>query len=98
MRPTLGTVSADGAYCTTKSFDGVGAMAKTPFDLSHLVGSILSPEARARLPVDGFKGALNASWEELRVRIADATWGSPNVEKWGSGRVVSSSGLWLSRY
>lgn len=80
----------DGVYRTTKSFDGVGAMAKTPLDLAYSVESILTPEVRAKLPVDDFNIALQSKWEDLRVGIAEPTWGSHNFEKWGSGYVVST--------
>ncbi len=91
LRPTLGAIASEGMYRTTKSFDGVGAMAKTPLDLSYLVESILSPGARETPAVYGLKGALKSGWDGLRVGIAESTWGSPNVEKWGFGYVVSLS-------
>ncbi len=43
MRPSLGTVSTEGLYRISRSFDGVRAMAKTPYDLAFLVESILRP-------------------------------------------------------
>jgi hypothetical protein len=83
-------VDNDGVYRTTKSFDGVGAMAKTPLDLLHLVECILTPGAKEELLAGGCEGALDCGWEGLRVGIAESTWGSPNLEKWGSGYVVSA--------
>jgi len=89
MRPTLGSVASEGVFRCTKSLDGIGAMARTPLDLSLLVETIMTPSARARLPVDGFAGALKGSWEGLRVGVADPTWESGNEEKWKSAHVVS---------
>lgn len=91
MRPTLGSVSSDGVFRGTRSFDGVGAMARTPLDLSHLVETILTPSARTKVPDDGFTSALKGSWEGLRVGIAESTWESGNKEKWESRYVVSTS-------
>jgi Asp-tRNA(Asn)/Glu-tRNA(Gln) amidotransferase A subunit family amidase len=91
MRPTLGSVASDGVFRGTRSFDGVGAMARTPLDLSHLVETIFTASARAKLPVDGFAGALKGKWEGLRVGIAESTWESGDKDKWLVPRVVRSS-------
>lgn len=48
MKPTNGTTSASRVFRISRSFDGVGAMAKTPADLALLVESILTPEQRVQ--------------------------------------------------
>ncbi|KAG0649654.1 Glutamyl-tRNA(Gln) amidotransferase subunit A [Hyphodiscus hymeniophilus] len=88
IRPTLRTISSDGVFRCTKSFDGVGAMARAPLDLSHVIETILAPEARAKLPVDAFAGSLMGSWEGLRVGIADSTWGGEEKAKWASSHIL----------
>ncbi|KAE8442398.1 hypothetical protein EG329_003415 [Mollisiaceae sp. DMI_Dod_QoI] len=90
MRPTLGTVSAKGVYRISKSYDGVGAMARTPHDLALLVESILTPEATAKLPNGGFGEAMTKSWQGLKIGLVESTWGLSSQEakeKWTSDRV-----------
>jgi len=89
IRPTLGTVSAEGVFRISRSFDGVGAMARTPGDLAVLVECILKPEVREKLGKEGFRGELigKKGWEGLRVGLLDSTW-SGRKEKWGQGAVV----------
>ncbi len=92
MRPTLGTVSAKGVYRISKSYDGVGAMARTPHDLALLVESILTPEATAKLPNGSFGEAMTKSWQGLKIGLVESTWGLSGKEakeKWTSDRVVS---------
>ena len=70
-------------------------MARTPLDLSHLVETILTPSARAKVPSVGFAGVLKGSWEGLRVGFADSIWECGNKDKWESRHVVRFSKLWF---
>ncbi len=65
LRPALGYVSTEGFFRISRSFDAIGAMAKTPYDLSLLTESILTPAARANLPENGYKDSLTGGWEGL---------------------------------
>jgi amidase len=89
MKPTWGSVSTAGAFRISRSFDGIGGMAKTPADLASLIETILLPEARAKVPADGYESFMTGNWEGLRIGVVESTWGGANVEKWGSGIVVS---------
>jgi amidase len=88
IRPTLGTVSANGAFRITRSFDGIGGMAKTPSALAVLTENILAPEARGNLQSGGFKGVMTGKWDGLRIGIAESAWGTGSTEKWNSPLVV----------
>jgi len=80
-------VSCKGAFRISRSYDGIGGMAKTPADLPVLIESILLPEAK----VGGrkFKEVMTGSWKGLKVGIVDSAWGGADAEKWGSELVVS---------
>jgi amidase len=68
-------------------------MGKTPYDLNLLTESILTPEARAKLPENGYQDSLTRSWERLRVGILPPTWGGEGPDhksKWGTSPVVYS--------
>jgi len=91
MRPGHGSVSSKGVFRISRSFDAIGSMAKTPYDLSLLAESILTPEARAKLPENGYKDSLTGSWEGLRVGILPSTWGGEGPKhksKWATSPVV----------
>ena len=88
IRPTLGTVSANGVFRITRSLDGIGGMAKTPSDLVVLTENILAPEARGYLQSGGVKGVMTGKWDGLRIGIAESAWGTGSTEKWNSPLVV----------
>jgi amidase len=75
MRPAHGPVSAKGVLRISRSFDAIGSMARTPYDLSLLTESILTPEARAKLAGGGYRNSFTESWEELRVGILPSAFG-----------------------
>jgi amidase len=72
IRPALGTVSAK--FRITRSFDGVGGMAKTLNDLAVLTENILAPKTRGNLQSGGFKGVMTGKWDGLRIGIAESAW------------------------
>jgi len=91
MRPAHGSVSAKGIFRISRSFDAIGSMARTPYDLSLLTESILTPEARAKLPENGYRNSFTESWEGLRVGILPWAWGVEGRDhkaKWGTSPVV----------
>ena len=96
MRPAHGSVSSNGVFRISRSFDAIGSMARTPYDLSLIAESILTPEARSKLPKNGYKDSLTGSWEGLKVGILPSTWGGQGLEhmaKWGASPVVCSNPL-----
>jgi amidase len=92
VKPGRGYVSANGVFRISRSFDAIGAMARTPCDLSLLTESILTPEARSKLPESGFQNSLTGSWQGLKVGILPSTWGidgdAKNKLKWETSPVV----------
>jgi len=91
IRPTHGFVSTKGVFRISISYDGIGAMAKTPEDLAVLTEVILLPEFRAKLPKYGYKGSMLGKWEGLKVGVLDLGWSGPDEghrKKWGSEAVV----------
>lgn len=88
IRLTLGTVSANGVFRITRSFDGTGGMAKTSSDLAALTENILAPEARGNLQSGGFESVITGKWDGLRISIAEPAWGTGSTEKWNSPVVV----------
>jgi amidase len=69
IRPAHGSVSAKGVFRISWSSDAIGSMARTPYNLSLLTESILTPEARAKFPENGNRNSFTESWEGLRVGI-----------------------------
>lgn len=89
MRPTLGSVSAKGCFRISRSFDGIGAMARTPTDLAPLVEAILTPEAKKKIPEGEFERVMKRGWDGMRVGFVESTWGGRGEGKWGTDPVVS---------
>lgn len=90
--PTIGQdgfVSAQGVFRISKSFDGIGGMALSPEDLANLIETILTPDARLKLPVDGYKSFMTGSWQGLKIGFIDLPWADTNMKKWGAADVVS---------
>ncbi|CZR63995.1 uncharacterized protein PAC_13892 [Phialocephala subalpina] len=91
IRPTLGHVPSKGVYRISKSYDGIGAMARTPEDLANLVEGILTSEIQGHLPWKGFTYYMTKSWKDWKIGIADSTWGMSSQEtrdKWTSAPVA----------
>lgn len=91
MVPTLTTVSADGAFRISRSFDGIGGMARTSADLASLTEAIILPPTRRTLSGGGYRTVMNGSWDGMKVGVVESTWGGANPEKWASELVVSRS-------
>ena len=89
MRPTLGSVSAKGCFRISRSFDGIGAMAKTPSDLALLVEAILTPQAKKKIPEGSFETVMKRSWDGMRIGFVESTWGGGMEGKWATDPVVS---------
>lgn len=88
MLPTLTTVAAQGAFRISRSFDGIGGMARNPADLANLIQAILLPEARKTIFESGRASSMSASWAGMKVGVVESTWGGGHPEKWASELVV----------
>lgn len=88
MLPTLTTVAAQGAFRISRSFDGIGGIARNPADLATLIHAMLLPEARKPLFESGRSSSMSGSWTGMKVGIVESTWGGGNPEKWASEPVV----------
>ena len=77
LRPTHGWVSSKGCFRISRSFDGIGGMAKTPGDLAVLIDAILTPAARKQIPEGGFATAMKgkAGLEGMRIGFVERQWG-----------------------
>jgi len=71
MKPTVGLVSMAGVIPVSKSFDSVGAMARSPADLAALTEIILDESARSKLPKDGYDSFLTGKWDGLHIGFLD---------------------------
>lgn len=87
--PTLGNVTAQGAFRISRTFDGIGGIAKTSDDLATLTEALLLPEARNVLFKKGRASVMTRSWVGMKVGVVESTWGAANPEKWASIPVVS---------
>ena len=105
MRPTLGSVSGKGCFRISRSFDGIGAMAKSPNDLKMVVEAILTPEVKVGIPKGGFASVMKGKkgLEGMRIGFVKSSWGSGDDvwedtakgKKWGRGLVVSFSSSFM---
>jgi amidase len=91
MLPTLSTVSADGAFRISRTYDGIGGIAKTPDDLLSLIETILLPETGKSILESEYSSVMKGSWEGLKIGVVESTYGCANPEKWASELVVSST-------
>ena len=71
LRPTVGNVSMNGVCGISKTFDGVGAMAKSSHDLALLCEAILTPAARENIPQADFISAMSGTWENISIGFLD---------------------------
>ena len=75
LRPTIGSTELRGVFAVSEDFDSIGGMAKSALDLALLTERVLTPEARAKLPADGYLPFLKRDFKGLRV-------GFVKPEKW----------------
>lgn len=73
MTATLGTIPTDGLFTLSKSFDGLGGMAKSPEDLEMLMNLLLSTQTT---------DPESLKWENISVGFVDPTvWNSFAFQK-----------------
>ncbi|KAI1411627.1 amidase signature enzyme [Hypoxylon sp. FL1857] len=91
MKLTPGIVSTDGVFKLSESFDGIGVLARTPYDLALLSGIIMKKEARSRLSRGGLISRMTESWPDFAVGVVANTWGVPHAtEKWSREEVKAA--------
>ncbi len=78
LKSSIGSTELKGVFAVSEDFDSLGAMAKSSHDLALLAEIILTPEARAKLPSDGYLSFLKKSLVGLNIGFADpALWTWP---------------------
>lgn len=70
LKPTIGLISQSGCVPVSHTFDSVGPMTKTPYDLAVVLDALIDTRGSS-----SFTEYLNGSWAKLRV-------GSLNVDDW----------------
>ncbi|KAK8223439.1 amidase signature domain-containing protein [Phyllosticta paracitricarpa] len=86
LKMTAGSVPLDGVWCTSRSFDGVGGIAKSASDLVALTDAIAEPSMIGDdyYPRGFQKFSVQKSWSGLRVGFVD-----PRV--WKPGRELAKT-------
>jgi amidase len=92
MKITPTSTALDGMFKLSASFDGVGVMARDPFDLAALTEVLLTPHALDRIPREGYSSIMETPWIGLRLGLVSIKWGVDDgisKGKWDSPEVVS---------
>ncbi|KAJ8132474.1 hypothetical protein O1611_g1152 [Lasiodiplodia mahajangana] len=71
LKPTIGTTELEGVFAVSEEFDALGSMAKSVLDLALMTELVLNPEARAKLPKDGYQPYLRKDFAGLSVGFVD---------------------------
>ncbi|KAI1127061.1 amidase signature domain-containing protein [Nemania abortiva] len=71
LKPTIGATELGGVFAVSEEFDALGAMAKSVLDLALMTELVLNPEARAKLPKDGYQSYLRKDFAGLKVGFVD---------------------------
>lgn len=77
LKPTIGSTELGGVFTVSPGFDSLGAMAKSTTDLAIMTEMVLNPEARAKIPSDGYVSFMKNSFAGLNVGFVD-----PEVWRW----------------
>ncbi|KAJ5624400.1 amidase-like protein [Penicillium lagena] len=75
MKITPASTALDGVFKLSSSFDGVGVMARDPYDLAALTEVLLAPQAFDRIPREGYNSIMGTSWTGLRLGVVGIKWG-----------------------
>ncbi|KAL5119079.1 hypothetical protein ACEQ8H_003003 [Pleosporales sp. CAS-2024a] len=78
MKPTIGSTLNDGIWTLSSQFDAVIALTKSVLDLALMTELLHTPEARPKLPQDGYRSFLTKTFKGLKIGFADpAIWHFP---------------------
>ncbi|KAK7516807.1 amidase signature domain-containing protein [Phyllosticta citriasiana] len=93
LKMTAGSVPLDGVWCTSRSFDGVGGIAKSASDLVALTDAIAEPSMIGDdyYPRGFQKFSVQKTWSGLRVGFVD-----PRV--WKPGRELAKTSPEAQKY
>ncbi|KAK8152749.1 amidase signature domain-containing protein [Phyllosticta citribraziliensis] len=82
LKMTAGSVPLDGVWCTSRSFDGVGGLAKSASDLVALTDAVVEPSMIGDdyYPRGFQKFSVQKSWSGLRVGFVDPRVWKPRGE------------------
>ncbi|KAJ5820350.1 amidase-like protein [Penicillium riverlandense] len=93
MKITPTSTALDGVFKLSSSFDGIGIMARDPFDLAALTEVLLTTQAFDRIPREGYSSIMGAAWTGLRLGVVDIKWGIDDgisKGKWDSPEVKAT--------
>ncbi|KAI0466325.1 amidase signature domain-containing protein [Xylaria cf. heliscus] len=71
MKPSVGATELGGVFAVSEEFDSLGSMAKSTLDLARMTELVLNPEARSKLPKDGYLSYLQRDFTGIRVGFVD---------------------------
>ena len=72
LKATIGSVSQKGMYPISHTFDAVGPIAKTPYDLAIMMNLLMEKHAPG-YPPGCFTDSSSGSWSDLSVATLDYT-------------------------
>lgn len=94
LKITPSLTPVDGIFKLSRSFDGIGPIARDPYDLASLTEVLIGSEQ----PVS-YTDAMKQGFEGLSVGVVKSTWGvyeSMVKGKWDLPAVVSWAWVWLT--
>ncbi|KAI0968988.1 amidase signature enzyme [Xylaria arbuscula] len=91
IKLTPGSVSTEGVFKLSNTFDGLGVLGRTPKDLALLTDIIFNKERRDLLgPKSLASGLGDLAWEELGIGMVAPTWGVAHaLDKWSGSDIKS---------
>ncbi|KAI1802506.1 amidase signature enzyme [Daldinia bambusicola] len=91
MKLTPGSVSTEGVFKLSETFDSIGVLARTPADLALLAEIVMKKEVLPETAPYGLVSRRVGSWEGLGVGIVPSDWGvAHTAEKWRREEVKSA--------
>ncbi|XXH04737.1 hypothetical protein Hte_011159 [Hypoxylon texense] len=73
LKPTLGSVTAEGCWRVSRTRDIPGVMAKSPRDVAAALGALMDDVALSHLPPNGYMSFLSDGFRGLRIGFVDPT-------------------------
>ena len=80
MKLTVGSVSMDGAFVLSRTFDSIGVMAKSTQDVALLASALLNSESQQSPIGQEFKTPHTSDWKGITVAFSDCSvWEDPTM-------------------
>ncbi|KAI6080632.1 amidase signature enzyme [Hypoxylon rubiginosum] len=73
LKPTLGSITAEGCWRVSQTRDIPGVMARSARDIAAVLAVLVDDVVRSRLPPDGYMPFLTKKFDGLRVGFVDPT-------------------------